>query len=106
MSQEKAERIKSFAKQFNVPIKEVEDFLAFLKERTKEETVIEKIVKETFIKCRTCGGKCTPGKVLKNETVVSSSDEFGGTMSDRGFPQILNCFKCESCGHSFISKKF
>ena len=55
--------------------------------------------------CRKCGGKCTTGKVLKNKTIVSSFDEFGGTMSDRGFPQILNCFKCESCGHSFISKK-
>ena len=96
MSQEDSKEIESLMNLFEISNEEAEELLAIFKERR---------AKKNLIICRDCGNNCKTGKVLKNKTVVSQSDEFGGTVSDRGFPQMLDCFKCENCGHSFISKK-
>lgn len=59
--------------------------------------------------CRECGGKCTPSQAYNNTLV--SFDDFGGDAGQRGTTQsrigpgkLVNCYKCNSCGHSFVPK--
>ena len=58
--------------------------------------------------CKICNGKCKPSIAILNSLV--SFNDFGNdagkrgtTMSRIGKPNIVNCLKCENCGHSFIS---
>ncbi len=61
------------------------------------------------MECKKCGGKCKPSKVLNNTLI--SLDDFGndsglrGTTQSRvGTAKLIDCLKCEDCGHSFIPK--
>lgn len=56
--------------------------------------------------CFKCGGNIQQGQALENTWV--SFDDFGNdagqpgtTMSKIGHPNMINCRKCKSCGHSF-----
>ena len=52
--------------------------------------------------CRKCGGKMLHGVALEN-TMIGSPDFIGGdvvTMSASGLAQMVDCLKCEWCGHS------
>ena len=57
--------------------------------------------------CRKCNGECKPSKALLNQLV--SFDDFendagniGTTQSRVGEAKLVDCYKCENCGHSFI----
>lgn len=56
--------------------------------------------------CRECGGKCIESKAFEN-TYVAMNDfgndagEDGSTMSKIGEAELINCYKCTDCGHSF-----
>lgn len=57
--------------------------------------------------CKKCGGHAKPSKGLLN-TLLSHSD-FGGDAGLRGTTQtrngpaeLVDCLKCESCGHSWV----
>lgn len=52
--------------------------------------------------CRKCEGKMLHGVALEN-TTTGSPDFIGGdvvTMSASGLAQMVDCLKCEWCGHS------
>lgn len=58
--------------------------------------------------CFKCGGDTQKGQALDNTWV--GFDDFGGdagqpgtTISKVGPPNLINCHKCKSCGHSFTS---
>jgi hypothetical protein len=57
--------------------------------------------------CRECGGNSKNSKVLLN-TLVSFNDfgndagQRGTTVSRVGSPNLVECQKCENCGHSWI----
>lgn len=59
--------------------------------------------------CRKCGGIDTPSKAFNN-TLISFDDfgedagQHGTTMSRQGLAKLVDCIKCESCGHSWIPK--
>ena len=60
--------------------------------------------------CKKCGGKCHPSKALNNTMVYY--DDFGGDAGGRGTtgsrsgkPKMVECLKCEDCGHSFVPEK-
>ena len=55
--------------------------------------------------CKKCGGSMKPSKALENTLV--SSDDFGGDANQRGSTQsrsgtaiLVDCLKCDACGHS------
>ena len=52
--------------------------------------------KETSI-CRKCGGNGTPSKGLMNFHNIQTQD-----LSKEFETKLLDCIKCESCGHSWI----
>jgi len=56
--------------------------------------------------CFKCGGDIEQGQALENTWI--GFDDFGNdagqpgtTMSKIGHPNMINCHKCKSCGHSF-----
>lgn len=57
--------------------------------------------------CTKCGGYCNPSKGFLNDLV--SCDDFGNDANERGTTQsrtgdakLVDCLKCEKCGHSFV----
>jgi len=62
---------------------------------------------QRVIKCKNCGGKCVPGRALNNP--VCGSPEFcdgdmrGATLAPAADAMMVDCVKCEKCGHSFIN---
>lgn len=60
-----------------------------------------------MIICKKCGGNCKSSKALNN-TLISFNDfgndagSRGTTMSRVGKSKLIDCLKCESCGHSFV----
>ena len=55
--------------------------------------------------CRRCGGKMKPSKAIA-QTYGGSPDFPGGTvvtMSPEGPGKMIDCLKCEKCGHSVSS---
>ena len=56
--------------------------------------------------CNKCGGNYHPARALVNTTVAaidfSDIDIYGDTLSRSGPAKMVDCMKCESCGHSFI----
>lgn len=54
------------------------------------------------MKCRRCGGKMKPSKAI--EQTWRGSADFPGmevvTMSPGGPGRLVDCLKCECCGHS------
>ena len=57
-------------------------------------------------KCKLCNNDCKPSKALLN-TLVETTDlgtygERGNTQSRVGDAELVDCMKCENCGHSFI----
>lgn len=60
--------------------------------------------------CTKCGGNCNPSKAFLNTLI--SLNNFGGdagqrgtTQSRQGKAELVDCMKCEDCGHSFIPKE-
>jgi len=58
--------------------------------------------------CFKCGGDIEQGQALDNTWI--GFNDFGGdtgqpgtTISKIGPPNLINCHKCKSCGHSFTS---
>ena len=52
--------------------------------------------------CSRCGGKMKPGKAIA-QTYCGTPDFPDGevvTISPEGPGQLVNCLKCEKCGHS------
>jgi hypothetical protein len=57
-------------------------------------------------KCKNCNSNCKQSKALLN-TLVESTDlgtygTSGNTQSRVGDAELVDCMKCENCGHSFI----
>lgn len=67
--------------------------------------------KITMEKCRKCNGNCKPSKAFNNTLVLSwdfDKNDYGrrGTTQSRvGKATLVECMKCEDCGHSFIPTK-
>lgn len=63
-----------------------------------------------MIICKKCGGGCKPSKALLN-IMKSSNDfgddagQFGATRRPSGEAEMVDCLKCEKCGHSFFPNK-
>lgn len=62
-------------------------------------------------KCKKCNGDCKPSQALNNTLV--SMDDFGNDANSRGTTQsrvgtaeMVDCQKCENCGHSFVPNEF
>lgn len=59
------------------------------------------------LKCKKCGGIGKPSQALLN-TIVGYEDfgndkgSVGTTLSRKGPAKIVDCMKCESCGHSWV----
>lgn len=57
--------------------------------------------------CRKCGGRCKESRALVNPLCgspeFSDGDMAGATLSAAADAVILDCFKCENCGHSFTA---
>lgn len=56
--------------------------------------------------CYRCGGEMKPGKAIE-QTYSGSPDFIGGavvTMSPGGKGRLIDCLKCEKCGHSVTSR--
>lgn len=57
---------------------------------------------ETTIQCSKCGGALEPGIALVD--INGGVPDFEGgevvTMSPTGRAKIVDCLKCETCGHS------
>lgn len=53
-------------------------------------------------KCKKCNGEMKPGKAI--EQTYAGSPDFAGheviTVSPGGSGKLINCLKCEKCGHS------
>jgi ribosomal protein L37E len=66
--------------------------------------------KKTNETCRRCNGQGKPSKAFNN-TLVEFTDlgskigDRGNTLSRIGKAQLVDCIKCENCGHSWIPKK-
>lgn len=61
-------------------------------------------------KCTKCGGHCKPSKAYQNDLLEyleygAKPGDRGNTISRSGKARLVNCLKCESCGHSFIPPK-
>lgn len=57
--------------------------------------------------CKKCNGKGKPSKALNNTLI--GFDDFGGDVGDRGTTmsrvgpaKMVDCIKCENCGHSWV----
>lgn len=49
-----------------------------------------------MLTCKKCGGNCKPSKAFINTHNLQLAD-------NKEFEtKLVNCLKCESCGHSFI----
>ena len=53
-------------------------------------------------KCFKCGGECEKGKTLTNGVALGTADECGSQTIYSGNPILVDCIKCQQCGHSFI----
>lgn len=59
------------------------------------------------ILCKVCGGECHKSKALLDEIIYfESKTDLGGSegatiTQSFGTPNIISCFKCKNCGHSF-----
>ena len=66
-----------------------------------------KISNVTVHFCRKCGGRCKEARALVNPIFgspeFSDGDMAGATLSAAADAVILDCFKCEDCGHSFTA---
>lgn len=60
--------------------------------------------------CRRCGGKCLPSKALFNPLCGTPgfSDGIlpGATLAPAADAVMIDCLKCETCGHSFTLNTF
>lgn len=60
--------------------------------------------------CKKCNSNCKSSKALLN-TIVTFDDfsddagKRGSTQSRVGVPEMVDCMKCENCGHSFVLSK-
>lgn len=59
---------------------------------------------QNHVKCRKCGGQGKKGQALQNN--FSGIPDFPGdsivTMSPDGTANLIDCLKCEDCGHSWV----
>lgn len=56
------------------------------------------------MKCQKCGGEMNPGKALAQTFKAGSKDfpgdRYASTFSAGGPGKLVNCLKCQDCGHS------
>lgn len=57
---------------------------------------IESLNEEKEVECRECGGNCKPSKGILNTHDIRTQNP-----KEEFKTEILDCLKCEDCGHSF-----
>lgn len=57
-------------------------------------------MKNNQYRCRKCGGKCKPSKGFGDAYITEQYQ----TMVLQGEGNLIDCLKCEDCGHSFVPK--
>ena len=50
--------------------------------------------------CRECGGNCKESKAFKPSGIFSINGYQGVSFQDAA-DRLIDCYKCENCGHSF-----
>lgn len=92
-------RVQHFMTHYNATKEQAEACVTILE---TTDVTVKKSINFLPLSCKNCGAVCAKGKAILHPVVLGEMNEVGTREILSGEPKIVDCIKCQQCGHSFI----